>query len=46
MEKLLNVKQAAELLNVSEMTVRRWTNAGLLACFRIGKKRERRFLSF
>jgi excisionase family DNA binding protein len=43
MEKLLNVKQAAELLNVSEMTVRRWTNAGLLACFRIGRKRERRF---
>ena len=43
MEKLLNVRQAAELLNVSEMTVRRWTNAGLLACFRIGKKRERRF---
>lgn len=43
MEQLLNVRQAAELLNVSEMTVRRWTNAGLLACFRIGKKRERRF---
>ncbi|MCF8093195.1 MAG: helix-turn-helix domain-containing protein, partial [Desulfotignum sp.] len=29
MEKLLNVRQAAELLNVSQMTVRRWTNAGL-----------------
>jgi excisionase family DNA binding protein len=43
MEKLLNVRQAAELLNVSQMTVRRWTNAGLLDCFRIGKKRERRF---
>ncbi len=43
MENLLNVRQAAELLNVSEMTVRRWTNAGLLSCFRIGKKRERRF---
>ena len=43
MEKLLNVRQVAELLNVSQMTVRRWTNAGLLACFRIGKKRERRF---
>ncbi|HKJ97537.1 MAG TPA: MEDS domain-containing protein [Desulfotignum sp.] len=43
MEKMLNVRQAAELLNVSQMTVRRWTNAGLLVCFRIGKKRERRF---
>jgi excisionase family DNA binding protein len=43
MEKLLNVRQAAALLNVSQMTVRRWTNQGLLPCFRIGKKRERRF---
>lgn len=43
MEKLLNVKQAAALLNVSEMTIRRWTNSGQLACFRIGKKKERRF---
>ena len=43
MEKLLNVRQAAALLNVSQMTIRRWTNDGLLPCFRIGKKRERRF---
>lgn len=43
MDKLLNVKEAAAFLNVSEMTIRRWTNAGLLPCFRIGKKRERRF---
>lgn len=43
MERLLNVKEAAEFLNVSEMTVRRWTNAGLLHCYRIGLKRERRF---
>jgi len=43
MDKLLNVKEAAALLNVSQMTIRRWTNAGLLRCFRIGKKLERRF---
>jgi excisionase family DNA binding protein len=43
MEKLLNVRQAAALLNVSQMTVRRWTNDGMLPCFRIGKKQERRF---
>ena len=43
MEKLLNVRQAAARLNVSQMTIRRWTNDGLLTCFRIGKKRERRF---
>lgn len=43
MERLLNVREAAEILNVSEMTIRRWTNAGLLSCYRIGNKRERRF---
>ncbi len=43
MEKLLNIKEAAEFLNVSEMTVRRWTNGGKLRCFRVGGKRERRF---
>lgn len=43
MERLLNIKEAAEILNVSEMTMRRWTNAGLLHCYRVGGKRERRF---
>jgi transcriptional repressor of dcmA and dcmR len=43
MERLLNVKEAAAFLHVSEMTIRRWTNAGTLACYRIGQKRERRF---
>ncbi len=43
MERLLNIKEAAEILNVSEMTLRRWTNAGSLCCYRIGGKRERRF---
>ena len=43
MENLLNVRQAAALLNVSQMTVRRWTNQSRLPCFRIGGKRERRF---
>lgn len=43
MERLLNVKDAARFLNVSEMTVRRWTNSGLLSCYRVGRKRERRF---
>lgn len=43
MEKLLNIKEAAEFLNVAEMTVRRWTNGGKFRCFRVGGKRERRF---
>jgi len=42
-ERLMNVKEAAELLNVSEMTIRRWTNSGALNCYRVGGKRERRF---
>lgn len=40
---LLNIKEAAALLKVSEASLRRWTNAGKLACMRIGAKRERRF---
>jgi transcriptional repressor of dcmA and dcmR len=43
MERLLNVKEAANFLNVSEMTIRRWTNSGDLRCYRVGGKRERRF---
>lgn len=40
---LLNIKEAAALLKVSEASLRRWTNTGRLACLRIGAKRERRF---
>jgi excisionase family DNA binding protein len=43
MERLLNIKDAALFLNVSEMTIRRWTNSGKLTCHRVGGKRERRF---
>ena len=40
---LLNIKEAAALLKVSEASLRRWTNTGHLACLRLGAKRERRF---
>lgn len=40
---LLDIAEAARFLNVSETSLRRWTNAGLLACLRIGRRRERRF---
>jgi excisionase family DNA binding protein len=43
LERLMNVKEAADFLNVSEMTVRRWTNDGLLKCYRVGGRRARRF---
>ena len=40
---LLDISEAAQLLNVSETSLRRWTNAGVLPCLRIGLRRERRF---
>jgi len=40
---LLDIRAAAEFLRVSETSLRRWTNAGLLPCLRIGGRRERRF---
>jgi len=40
---LLNTRQAAELLNVSEISIRRWTTSGRLPCLRVGARRERRF---
>ncbi|MEM8744755.1 MAG: MEDS domain-containing protein [Pseudomonadota bacterium] len=40
---LLNIKEAAAFLKVSEASLRRWTNSGMLACLRLGAKRERRF---
>lgn len=40
---LLNIKQAAHLLNVSQISLRRWTDSGRLSCLRVGARRERRF---
>ena len=40
---LLDIAEAAAFLQVSPASLRRWTNAGLLACYRIGGRRERRF---
>jgi excisionase family DNA binding protein len=42
-EDLLDIKQAARYLQVSETSLRRWTNGGQLACLRVGLRRERRF---
>lgn len=42
-EELLNIKQAAKILNASVISLRRWSNAGKLPCLRIGARRERRF---
>lgn len=40
---LLDIGEAAEFLNVSRASLRRWTNARLLPCLRVGRRRERRF---
>lgn len=40
---LLDIKQAANLLNVSEASLRRWTDSGKLPCYRVGAQRARRF---
>lgn len=40
---LLNTREAAQLLRVSEASIRRWSDSGLLAGRRVGRRRERRF---
>jgi transcriptional repressor of dcmA and dcmR len=40
---LLDIGEAARFLSVSETSLRRWTNAGVLPCLRVGRRRERRF---
>jgi excisionase family DNA binding protein len=40
---LLNTKEAAHFLRVSEASIRRWSDAGLLVAQRVGRRRERRF---
>jgi hypothetical protein len=40
---LLNTKEAARFLRVSEASIRRWSDAGLLPVQRVGRRRERRF---
>ena len=42
-ETLLNTEEAARFLRVSEASIRRWSDAGLIPVQRIGGRRERRF---
>ena len=42
-DELLDIRQAADFLKVSETSLRRWTNSGRLSCLRVGRRRERRF---
>ena len=40
---MLNTREAARFLRVSEASIRRWSDAGLLPASRVGLRRERRF---
>jgi excisionase family DNA binding protein len=42
-QELLNTAEAARFLRVSQASIRRWSNAGLLSSHRVGRRRERRF---
>jgi len=40
---LLNTREAAHFLRVSEASIRRWSDSGLLPAKRVGRRKERRF---
>src|SRR5215469_12533248 len=40
---MLSTREVADRLGVSEASVRRWSDSGLLPVHRVGKRRERRF---
>lgn len=42
-ERLLTTAEAAQLLRVSQASVRRWSDSGLLRARRVGRRGERRF---
>ena len=43
MDKLLKLKEAAEILNVHPNTLRLWDKKGMLVAVRIGEKKSRRY---
>jgi len=44
MNGMLTVREVARMLNVHHNTVRRWSKLGVLRCFRVGLRGDRRFL--
>ena len=41
--RLLDVKQASEMLRVHPSTLSRWSDQGLLPVYRLGPRKDRRF---
>ena len=44
MTRPLTTSEVCRKLNLHENTVRRWSNQGIIKSFRIGPRRDRRFL--
>ena len=42
-ERLLNTAEAAQFLRVSQASIRRWSDSGILVAQRVGRRRARRF---
>jgi excisionase family DNA binding protein len=42
-EGLLTLDEAAELIGVSKISLRRWTRDGTMSCVRVGSRGDRRF---
>lgn len=42
-QKLLKIREAAEMLGINPETLRRWDNQGRLQAVRIGKRKDRRY---
>ena len=40
---LWTIDEVAAYMRVSIATIRRWTNAGVLPCYRLGSNKQRRF---
>jgi excisionase family DNA binding protein len=43
MEPMLTTSEVAHILNVHINTIRRWSNQGVIASYRIGSRGDRRF---
>jgi transcriptional repressor of dcmA and dcmR len=41
--RIVPVGQASEILNVHPNTLRKWSDQGMIPCYRIGHRRDRRF---
>ena len=43
LETLLTARQVSDFLQVSIATVRRWSGSGMLKCYRVGSRGDRRY---